>query len=90
MPTELLVTAMVGGFAIALTAVVAMAGVLNSRIGDVRAEVRDLRGDVNGRFDSLEVRFATIDNRIGTMADEFVTVRVSLGVIDSRLSTLEQ
>ena len=96
-PTELLVTAMVGGFVVALSAVLAMAGVLGSRIGDVRgdlsdvrADLRDVRAEVNGRFDGLEVRFAAIDHRIGALTDEFVTVRVSLGVIDSRLSALER
>jgi len=38
---------MVGGFAIALTAIVATVNVLGSRIGDVREELRDLRSDQN-------------------------------------------
>jgi len=96
-PTELLVTAMVGSFAVAVTAVIAMAGVLSSRIGDVndrfddvRDDIRDLRGDVNARFDGMEVRFATIEGRMGGMADELVTVRASLGAIDACLTPLER
>jgi len=75
-PTELLATAMAGGFAIALTAVLAMAGVLGSRISD-------LRSDVSSRFTAL-------DGRMGAVQDELVTVRAALGAIDARLTTLER
>ena len=72
-PTELLVTAMLGGFAIAMTAIVALTNVLSSRIGDVREEVRDLRGDFGGVRDELvtvraalgaiEARLSTLEQR---------------------------
>ena len=55
-PTELLVTAMVGGLAIALTSVVAMAGVLSNRVGDVRGEVSGLRAD----FGELRAEFGEV------------------------------
>ena len=92
-PTELLVTAMIGGFAVALTAVLAMAGLLSSRIGDVRADVRDLRGEfgeLRGEFGGLRGEFGGLRHEFGAVRDEMVTVRAALGAVEQRLTTLER
>ncbi|MFZ5869454.1 MAG: hypothetical protein ACOYXW_02830 [Actinomycetota bacterium] len=89
-PTELLVTAMVGGFAVAVTAVVAMATVLSHRIGDLQSQVTSRFDGVDRRFESIDRRFESIEGRLTTMQDEMVTIRASLGAIDARLTTLEQ
>lgn len=82
-PTELLGSAMAGGFAIARTAVLAMAGVLGGRVSDLRA-------DVNSRFGDVSEPLTGLEDRVGSVRDALVTVRASLGAIDARLSTLEQ
>jgi len=70
-PTELLVTAMIGAFAIALTAVLATVRLLASRIDDVRADVQDLRGDVNGvihdDLTAVRASLGAIDARLTTL-----------------------
>jgi hypothetical protein len=81
-PTGLLVTAMAGGFAVAVTAVLGVVTVLGHRIGDVHSEVQSLRSDVGRRFEG-------VDRSLADVRDEMVTIRASLGAIDARLSTLE-
>lgn len=63
-PVELLYTAMLSGFAVALTGMIATIRVLGSRITDVRAVMTSLRTDV--RADMISIR-----GEIGGLRKEF-------------------
>ncbi len=51
--TRLLVTAMGGGFALALTAIIATVTVLGGRLDDLREDVRGLRGELGAEIGAL-------------------------------------
>ena len=82
-PTEVLVTAMAGGFAVALTAILATVHVVGSRIDD-------LRTDMNERFAGVDGRFNSVESRLDDMHDDLAAVSAALGGVDARLDTLEQ
>jgi hypothetical protein len=88
-PTELLVTAMIGGFAIALTAVIAMAKVLGDRIADVRADLQGFRSEVALRFDSVEQRFTGVDGRFTGIEDRFTGMERRFTGVEDRLQLVQ-
>jgi hypothetical protein len=74
-PTALLVTAMLGGFAVALAAVIAMAHVLGGRIEDVRADTIGIREQVVGLREELHSEVAGLR---GEMHAEVASLRGEL------------
>jgi hypothetical protein len=88
-PTELLVTAMVGGFAIALTAVLATVRVLGARIGDVRDELHGIRQDFSARFDGVDSRFTSIDSRFDGVDSRFTSIDSRFDSVDSRFTSID-
>ncbi|MEJ5866223.1 hypothetical protein WDV85_00545 [Pseudokineococcus sp. 5B2Z-1] len=89
-PTSLLVTAMIGGFAVALTAVLAVVGVLGSRLTDLRADMTGRFDGVDRRFDGVDRRVERLEERVGGVEEQMTAVRASLGAVDARLTTLER
>jgi uncharacterized protein involved in exopolysaccharide biosynthesis len=102
-PIELLYTAMLSGFAVALTGMIATIRVLGSRITDVRhdmnarvgdvredmAQLRaELRDDVTGLRNDVNRRFDGVNTRFDEVTEQLTTVSASLGAIDARLTTL--
>lgn len=87
-PTEVLVTAMAGGFAVALTAILATVHVVGSRIDDLRTDMNERFAGVDGRFNSVESRFDSVDSRFDSVDSRFNSVDSRFTALQSRLDDM--
>ncbi len=99
--TKWIIGTVVGSAVAVVTAVLTVAGLLfaqiagiNTRIDDVRGELRDFRMEANTRIDDVRGELRDFRMEVNTRMDGFDTrlrnVEIAFGKIDQRLLTIER